>query len=236
MTSMAVQVEEPSLWRKLFEFRYHVYVEQQGFCPPTADHSLRTLVDPLDVISASFALLNQGDVVGSLRLTRLDAIPDPAPFIQQLCMQPAVDAFGAAALCLSSRFMFHATKPATPKGMFQLLALSYSYCMKNGYRITYGNCSPHLLKFYKHMGYRNYINAYTDSVYGEKLPILLILGDRTRFVRVRSPLARCAASYPEDTNAILWFEEKYGASQSVNQACKVQIAAVNSNCDSDVCK
>jgi hypothetical protein len=209
MDTFVIQVEEPSLRRKLFKFRYRVYVEQQGFFPPTADHSNRILADPLDDVSVSFALLDRDEVVGSLRLTLLDAIPDPAPFIAQLSMQPGLSAFGTAAVGLSSRFMFDTTKPFSGKGMFRLMMRGYLYGKQHGCRITYGNCSRQLLTFYEHMGYRTYTGAFSDPVYGEKLPILLILGDRSRFVQLRSPLARCAAHYPEDRDAVLWFDNTY---------------------------
>jgi hypothetical protein len=208
MGTIAIRVEETGLWRKLFEFRYRIYVEEQGFVPPTADHANRILTDPLDEVSASFALLRDGEVIGSLRLTPLDAIPDPAPFIRRLSMQAAINAFGRCALGLSSRFIFDANKPS-PRGMFRLMEMGYFYGKERGCRLTFGDCSPALLDFYRHMGYRDYTEPFIDPVYGEKIPIFLILGDRDRLTQLRSPLARCAASYPTDVEAVEWFESTY---------------------------
>ncbi len=81
---------------------------------------------------------------------------------------------------------------------------------KQGLRLKdFGDCSPHLLPFYEHLGYRRYTAAFNDTAYGFKVPILMLLGDRKRFEQVRTPLARIATEYPDDAEARAWFERTY---------------------------
>ena len=54
---------------KIFEFRYRVYLDELHLSPPTADHARKRLWDPLDDVSVSHALLDDGEVVGSLRVS-----------------------------------------------------------------------------------------------------------------------------------------------------------------------
>ena len=76
-------------------------------------------------------------------------------------------------------------------------------------RLNYGDCSPHMLEFYEHMGYRRYTRAYNDTFFGFKLPILMLIGDQQLFARVCSPLGRLAAAYADDVEARDWFARTY---------------------------
>lgn len=194
---------------KIFAFRYHVYVEELGLSPPAADHARKRLWDPLDEVSVSHALLDGEEIVGSLRVTFLDDVPDPAPLIEKFALEPAIAALGRSAICTTSRFILH---PQLRHGMaiFRLMEAAYEDALTRGnFRLNYGDCSPHLLPFYEHMGYRCYTRAYNDTAYGFKILILMLGRDQQRFERVRSPLSRVAARYSDDPEARAWFERTY---------------------------
>lgn len=194
---------------KVFEFRYRVYVEELGLSPPGADHARKRLWDPLDEASVSHALFEDGKAVGSLRVTFLDDVPDPTPLIEKFEMAPAIAAMGRPAICTTSRFILH-PRVRQGKAIFLLMESAYEQAMARGNcRLNYGDCSPHLLLFYEHLGYRQYTRAYNDTAYGLKVLILMLGRDRGRFEHVRSPLLRVVSRYPDDPEAREWFERTY---------------------------
>lgn len=217
---MGVTVEEAAsdeARARVFAFRYRIYVEEMGLESPEADHARRWLRDPLDDCSTSWALVRDGEVAGALRATRLPDVPDPAPLVAKFAMEPALAAFGPAAVCTTSRFMLD-PKIRHGTAILRLMAAAYRAAQAQGVRFNYGDCSPHLLPLYEHLGFRRYTRAVNDTAYGFKVPILMLLGDRAHFARVRTPLARVAADYPDDAEARTWFERAYADRLAIETA------------------
>lgn len=195
---------------KIFEFRYRVYFEELGLSPPTADHARKRLWDPLDDVSVSYTLLDDGEVVGSLRVTFLEDVPDPSPLIEKYSLEPAIAWLGRTAICMTSRFILH---PRLRHGtaILRLMEAVYEATLasRSSVRLNYGDCSPHLLPFYEHLGYRRYTRAYNDTAYGFKILILMVVRDSKRFEQVRSPLLRVVSRYSDDPDGRRWFEQAY---------------------------
>jgi CRP-like cAMP-binding protein/N-acyl-L-homoserine lactone synthetase len=203
-----VAAEASADLEKIFGFRYEVYVNELQLTPPGADHQAKRLTDGLDAMSANYALLEDDEVVGSLRMTFLEDVSDPAPLVEKFVMAPAIEAVGRAAICTTSRFIIH-PRLRHGRALYRLMERAYLDGMKRGIRLNYGDCSPHLLPFYEHLGYRRYTSAYNDTAYGFKVLILMMARDRQRFERVRSPLAHVAAGYPDDEEGRAWFARTY---------------------------
>jgi CRP-like cAMP-binding protein len=202
---------------RIFAFRYRIYVEEMALETPEADHARRWLRDALDDDSTSYALLRDGEVAGTLRVTRLAALADPSQLVARFEMQPALDAFGAGAICTTSRFMLD-PKLRGGTAILRLMAAAYRDGRAAGMRLNYGDCSPHLVPFYEHLGYRRYTRAYNDTAYGFKVPILMLAGDLARFERVRTPLLRLARDHPDDAEARAWFERTYPGQLAIETA------------------
>jgi len=192
----------------VYAFRYRIYVEELGLAPPGADHERRQLADEYDEFGLSYALLQDGAIVGSLRCLFIDDIPDPRALIAKFHMETALSAFGASAIATTSRFMLD---PRLRHGtaILRLIQAAYDDAQRRGVRLNYGDCSPHMLEFYEHMGYRRYTRAYNDTFFGFKLPIVMLIGDQQLFKRVQSPLGRLAAAYADDVEAREWFARTY---------------------------
>jgi CRP-like cAMP-binding protein/GNAT superfamily N-acetyltransferase len=192
---------------RVYEFRYRIYVDELGLRPAEADHANRRLSDALDACSVAYAVFDEDRVVGSLRLVYLAEVPDRGPLIRKFAMEPALDAFGAPAICTTSRFMLD---PALRHGtvILRLMETVFEDARSRGIRLNYGDCSPHMLPFYEMLGYRRYIAPYNDTSYGYKIPILMLC-DHDWFQRVRSPLRRVVQRHPDDPEARAWFERTY---------------------------
>lgn len=192
----------------VYRFRYRIYAEEMGLTLPEADHEAKLLTDPLDGPGISYALLDDGEVAGSLRLVYLEDVFDAAPLIKKFSMQPALAELGASAICTTSRFMLDPRR-RHGRAILALMEMVYRDAAERGVRLNYGDCSPHLVPFYEHLGYRRYTRAYNDSSYGFKVPILMLARDWEGFERLRSPLARAASRFPDDPEARDWFARTY---------------------------
>ena len=192
----------------VYRFRYRVYVEEMGLSLPEADHAGKRLRDALDLSSDVYALVDDGAVVGSLRVTYFDRAGDPAPLVARYDMGPALVEVPRDAVCVTSRFMID---PALRHGkaIFRLMEVAWKAVAARGVRVAFGDCSPHLVPFYEHLGFRRYTRAYNDTAYGFKVPILMLVRDVLRFERVHSPLARVAEGGEDDLEARAWFAQTY---------------------------
>jgi CRP-like cAMP-binding protein len=193
---------------RVYAFRYRIYVEELGFDPPDADHARRWLCDDLDHCSTVWAVVRDGAVVGTLRAMLLADVPDAAPLVETLALAPALAAFGADRVSISGRFMLD---PAVRHGtaILHLMEAVYREGRRRGVRLNYADCSPHLLPLYEHLGYRRYTRAFNDTVYGFKIPIVMLSGDLERFRQAHAPLANLAAEYGDDPEARAWFARTY---------------------------
>jgi CRP-like cAMP-binding protein/N-acyl-L-homoserine lactone synthetase len=196
--------------RAVYRFRYQVYVEELGLAPPGTDRAAGQIRDALDEASTSYLLRRDQAVVGSLRVLRLADLRDPAPLVEKFALQPALEAFAPHEIATTSRFMLH---PALRHGkaILALMRRAFEDARAGGVRLNYGDCSPHMLPLYEHLGYRRYGAAFNDPDFGYKLPIVMLLGDLEGFAEVRSPLTRVAERFPADPAARSWFERHYRA-------------------------
>lgn len=202
---------------KLFAFRYRIYVDEMQIETAEADHDRRWLTDALDDVSHLHVLLSDDEVVGSLRTTVLSEVPDRDSLIEKFCIAPALGTFAPEEICATGRFMLD-PKLRHGTAILRLMKTAFEEAHTRGIRLNYGDCSPHLLPFYEHLGFRRYEKAFNDTSYGFKVPILMLLGDRERLERVRSPLARVASDGPDDPDARSWFEHTYPDSNAFDSA------------------
>ena len=210
---MAITVEaalDEAQRHEVYRFRYRVYVEELGLDPPGADRAAGEVRDALDEEATNYLLRRDGAVVGSLRLLNLADSSDPAPLIAKFALRPVLETFALREIVTTSRFMLDPTL-RHGKAILALMRRAFEDAREAGVRLNYGDCSPHMLPLYEHLGYRRYGAAFNDPHFGYKLPILMLLGDVEGLAAVRSPLGRVALRYPPDPDARSWFERHHGA-------------------------
>ncbi|HET8700274.1 MAG TPA: cyclic nucleotide-binding domain-containing protein [Nitrococcus sp.] len=201
----------------IYAFRYRIYVDEFQLSPAEADYERKILRDDLDDVGISYVLWRNDQVVGSLRTVYLADMPNPGKLIGKFGLAPAMQRFGVDAIATTSRFMLD-PKVRQGRAIYDMMDIAYRQGMERGVRLNYGDCSPHLLPFYKHLGYRRYTRAYNDTNYGYKLPILMLTRDHAWFTRVKSPLARVVMRYPDDTDAREWFAATHPAFTGMQSA------------------
>ena len=193
----------------IYRFRYHIYVDELKWTPPNADHDNKRLYDTLDEISDCYLLNTDGEPAGTLRILHLDRVADPSPILNKYGMQPAQELFSPADMIISGRFMLH-PRLRHGKAILSLMGAAFENARERGARLNIADCSPYLLPLYEHLGFRRYADPFNDPDYGYKIPILMVMGDRDALLRYRSPLARVARRFPQDTQAVDWFRAHFG--------------------------
>ena len=138
----------------------------------------------------------------------MSSVSDPDPLIAKFEMEPAMETFGASAIITTSRFMI-AGHLRNTMAVFRLMRDAFVDSKRIGVKLNYGDCSPHLLPFYEHLGYRRYTEGINDTAFGYKLPILMLGCDRQHLPKVRSPLARFLEPEDDDPKARSWFAATY---------------------------
>ena len=201
----------------LFRFRYGIYIEEFRLSPLEADHKHKILRDYLDDYAISYVLRSQSKIVGSLRILFLEDIPCTQSLIKKFHLASAIDNFGLSAICATSRFMV-APELRHSRAIWKLMEAVYQDARQRGVRLNYGDCSPSLLPFYEHLGYRRYCPGYDDPSYGYKFPLLMLMEDVRGLTLVRSPLRRLARRYTENHQVRQWFEREYPLYQELESA------------------
>jgi len=201
------RADTPGEREAIFRFRYRVYVEELSMTED-ADHTGKRLLDDYDEYAVSHAVFDDDKIMGSLRVIHPADMPDPKSLIAKFQMDAAIEAMGLGGICTTSRFILD---PSLRHGkiIFRLMQSAYREAAARGALLNYGDCSPHLLPFYEHLGYRRYTEGYNDTAYGFKVPILMLMGDQEYFEKVRSPLRRLANEAPDNARGRNWFTSNY---------------------------
>jgi hypothetical protein len=138
----------------VYRFRYSVYVEEMGRYQDSADHAGKRLVEPEDERSFVFFALEDGDVVGTARLSwggngfserQIDEY-SLAPFLAELPPEH---------IAVGERVMVVPRLRGT--GLVdQLMDRRNDVALERDVRIQFSACEPHLLSLYLGQGRRTY--------------------------------------------------------------------------------
>ena len=195
---------------KVFALRYLIYVEEQGFNPPYADHKRRWLRDEYDDISVSYALYDDDEPVGTIRTTGFAELPDLTCLRERFYTDKAEALLGREALFLVTRFMV-LPKYRNGLGAVKLALQCYQGSLQRQYRLAFSDCSPNRYASFCKLGYRHYAESYVHEVYGEKYRIMLLMRDHDYLRQFNSPFMRIAKDYPDDSELRAWFASNYPA-------------------------
>jgi CRP-like cAMP-binding protein/GNAT superfamily N-acetyltransferase len=217
------RIETEAEQASVYAFRYRIYVQELAMTSE-GDHQRKWLRDDLDDYATSFAVFDGEKVVGSLRMLFLEDLPDVTALVDKFELGPAIDAMGEASIVTTSRFILDA-RLRHGKVIFRLMRAAFEAARQRGVRLNYGDCSPHLLPFYEHLGYRRYTRGYNDTLYGYKIPILMLVGDQVQFQEMRSPLGRLAKQGEHDATAREWFAATYPDYVSLTSAAHIEEGA-----------
>jgi hypothetical protein len=146
---------------ELFRFRYSVYVEEMGRYRRAADHRGRRLVEPEDAHSVLYGARQDGQVVGTARLT-FGADGFSPRQIDQYSLGPFLAEVPAELVAVGERLMVapHLRgSTVSPK----LREFERQDVETRGVRLVFGGCEPHLLSMNLSAGARTYAEHNINS-------------------------------------------------------------------------
>lgn len=205
----------------IYRFRYQIYVEEMQKRPNYADHQAKTLSDPLDETATLFYVMQNDQIIATLRRNRLDECELEPWLEQQLAISPFAAAFSRAALSCSSRLMV-ATAWRNSLAVGSIILAAYRLAREQEIQFDFLHTAPWLLPFYRALGYRHYLPNFLDPNAGIQIPQLLVLEDVDHLQAARSPLYRLASQRHNRAFAHNWFQHYYGVE---NEPVEPQIAA-----------
>ncbi len=188
-------------------FRYTVYVDEMGKPMAEADHERKMVVDAADERGQVFAAYDDGELVGTLRLSvGLESMAqDPHLAIYDLGLFSTVD---AGQLAFATRFMLRRDyRGSMAAHRLALAALEFAQATRVRLALIY--CAPYLVSYYEQMGFRRYTNNFQDEL-GYRIPMVMVLFDREYLQAVKSPLLERIPPDPPGEDWHSWFAERFG--------------------------
>jgi CRP-like cAMP-binding protein/predicted GNAT family N-acyltransferase len=192
----------------IFRFRYAIYKDELGVRLPDDAHAQEWLRDDHDACAHHYAVLDDGRVVGGLRVFDLGDVVDHPSLAARYDLASALASFRPDEICFAGRLALD-RRFRSGTTLVKLLSVAYADLLARGVRLVYADCSPHLLPLYESLGFRRCAKPFNDESYGFKCPIVLIARDAEGLRAVRSPLARVIAGRKDDVAARSWFAAHY---------------------------
>lgn len=137
-----------------------------------------------------------------------DILKDEA-LVTKYRLHDVINTWGRDAIAFTGR-MAVAEKFRKSSLVHRLMALATDEARQRGIRIAFLDCSPHLLPFYEAFGFRRYAPAFSDPIFGFKLPLLFMLRDQVGLKEIGSPLAR-TGQFEDDPEIRAWYAQHYHA-------------------------
>lgn len=211
--------------RRVYAFRYAVYVEEMGKRLTAADDEARTVRDELDDTGTIFYAERDGRILATLRTNFGADFPKGEPLPEELRSHYALDRFEEfppLSFSFSSRLMVSRDLRGTVL-LGQLLLHAYGVARARGVLFDFCHCAPGLIGLYEHLGYRRYTDNFLDPDTGYRVPLLLLLRDEERMREIRSPFYRALPPASEsevrttEPEEIGWFAENFPASWEIGE-------------------
>ncbi len=193
---------------QIYRFRYEVYIEELGKSFEEADDEKRWLKDDLDETAILFYVESEGKIIASSRMNHGKTTCFSEKW-KKLYRLDKFSNYDMENISLSSRIMV-ANEWRGSLALGSMLSEIYLYARREGVKFDFCNCSPFLLEFYEHLGYRRYIEGFVDEDTGYHLPLVFMVEDIEYLRRVRSPLLRIGRNLEgNSTETTQWFEKEF---------------------------
>jgi len=193
---------------EIYHFRYQVYVEELGKTIGCADDTKKWLTDELDETAILFFVEVEGKIIATSRMNH-GAMTTFSDYWRKIYRLDEFEEYSKEHISLSSRIMV-AKEWRGSLALGSLLFEIFSYARKLGIKFDFCNCSPSLVEFYEHLGYRRYVDGFMNEDMGYLIPLVLLTQDATHLKQVRSPFLRISKQLTNNSSETrIWFEEHF---------------------------
>lgn len=176
--------------RDLYEvasLRYQVTVQEMGLSMRHANHHSGVVIESLDYSGHVFAAFSEGEIVGTMR--------------QNLLKEAGVDeyfnAYAVSQLPAMSLNQISVTTRLVIKKEFrrsrvslELPVYAYNFLLNNGITYDVIDSRPHLLPFFKKLGYRPHLQSWGHPEFGDVVVQYLAIRDKEHLESTGSPFLK----------------------------------------------
>lgn len=177
--------------QEVARLRYDIYIVEMGRAQSHADHTARTVHEPLDLTGCVIYARLNGEMVGTVRLNFAEDGPLECEELYQLQL---FGGFARAQLSMTTKFMVRRDVRDHPTLAARLAMRTFELAATGGVRFDFIDTNAHLIPLYEKMGYRRYISEIDHPDYGLVMPLCLVLDDIEHLDRVNSPFRKIAKS------------------------------------------
>ena len=212
MASLIRQADTDEEWKRIFRFRYAIYIEEMGKPMPGADHEQRMLRDDFDARSSQLYIERDGDIAGVLRIIwGRDGLP---PAYVNWYGLDRFQQFSPSEISFTGRMMVAEKYRSSPLAA-SLAREAYRLGRERGVAFDFIHTTPPLVPFFERLGHRRYNGDFLDPDLGPRTPMVLVLEDLVHLERCQSPFANTARQLQNRPNPAAWFSREFSNGHSV---------------------
>jgi hypothetical protein len=184
--------------RAVYRLRYDVYVEEMGRYRGIADHENRLLVEPEDDTGRIFYAAEDGEVVGTVRISYGCDAPFSRRQIEQYSLAPFLAEVPREAMTVGERGMV-ARRLRGSDLLLRMMHHTLRSGNKKRIQLGFGACEPHLLNLYLSLGNRTFSRRnINSSEAGYLIPLVFVPEDIAYLRSIGSPLLEHLQDFGED--------------------------------------
>lgn len=176
----------------VYRFRYQIYCEEMGRVQQYADHTAKTIREPLDEHAHIMAAYEDGELVATLRSNF--ACQCDLGYYPELYNMAAIASVYPRHVSMGTKFMM---LPRYRRGTLavRIMMAAFKRGMEEDIRFDFLDCNPHLEPFFAGMGYRPSCGRVHHPEYGDVQPLYLAFGDAEHLRAVGSPFAKLLPAF-----------------------------------------
>ena len=189
----------------VYRLRYDVYIDELRYHLPLADHAQRAMHDDLESGSELIMALEDGRVVGSLRVHLGGDGGLPDAFIDNFDIARFVSHLPIDRIMVASRFVVR-TSHRRRSLSFRLIEFAFRMAAERGMELAFIECLPHLIPLYQKLGFRRVGPGFYRDDSGVLSPMCLVVRDLAYLKERRSPLYATARQLFGEALPPSWLE------------------------------
>jgi predicted GNAT family N-acyltransferase len=192
---------------KIFCLRYEIYIEEMGKKNQNANHTQKTIIDPLDDWGNLLYIEIEGQVIATIRINLCSQGQFPKEFMDIYKVEYFLRDTSIK-YSFSSRLMVHKNW-RNSKVTASILNSSYSFFREHQVRFNFLNSCTSLLQLYHNLGCRKYTDDFIDSDVGLRTPLVLLTEDAEHLKKVKSIYYILSKKYENNIEDGAWFEKTF---------------------------
>lgn len=190
---------------RVYRFRYKLYVEEMNRFQQYADHDKKQICEPLDISGHVLGAYGDSDqLIGTVRLNV--GADEHFGIYSELYKLRKFVPFFPKHISITTKLMVVASYRRSRLAC-QLAVAIYRVGLELGTCFDFIDCNPPLVKFFKHLGYRQTGELIRHPEYGNVVPLVLAMHDLEHLERVGSPFVETCKQFEDSQYSVGFFRD-----------------------------